>query len=122
GARLRVGGVDDLWTGEQHLGAALADATANDACLLLCHNPDYVETLRDRRVGLVLSGHLHGGQIVVPGFGYHLLPSKYGTKYLHGPARPPYPQVYVSRGLGTTGLPLRFRCRPEINLLTLASA
>jgi predicted MPP superfamily phosphohydrolase len=122
GTRLRLGGVDDLWTGEQHLGAALGDATAQDTCLLLCHNPDYVETLRDARVGLVLSGHLHGGQIVVPGLGYHFLPSKYGTKYLHGLVRTPYTQVYVSRGLGTTGLPLRFRCCPEINLLTLTAA
>ncbi|MBI1918317.1 MAG: metallophosphoesterase [Planctomycetes bacterium] len=122
GVRLRVGGVDDLWTGKQHLSAALGDATADDACLLLCHNPDYVETLRDRRVGLVLSGHLHGGQIVVPGLGYHCLPSKYGTKYLHGLVRTPYTQVFVSRGLGTTGLPFRFRCRPEIDLLTLAAA
>ena len=45
-----------------------------------------------------------------------------GTKYLHGLIRTPHTQVYVSRGLGTTGLPLRFRCRPEINLLTLAAA
>src|SRR5262249_30994997 len=109
-----------LWEGKQDLRAALGDATPDDCCLLLSHNPDYVETLRDRRVGLVLSGHMHGGQIVVPGLGYHRLPSKYGTQYLQGLIRPPYPQVYVSRGLGTTGLPFRFRCRPEINLLTLA--
>jgi len=120
GGRLRLGGVDDLWEGKQDLRAALGDATPDDCCLLLSHNPDYVETLRDRRVGLVLSGHMHGGQIVVPGLGYHRLPSKYGTKYLQGLIRTPYTQVYVSRGLGTTGLPFRFRCRPEINLLTLA--
>ena len=101
---------------------APADASATDACLLVSHNPDFAEKLRDSRVGLVLSGHMHGGQIVVPGLGYHRLPSKYGTKYLHGLVRTPYTQVYVSRGLGTTGVPFRFRCRPEINLLTLARA
>ncbi|HWG42288.1 MAG TPA: metallophosphoesterase [Gemmataceae bacterium] len=120
--RLRIGGVDDLWHGEQDLDAALDDATDKDACLLLSHNPDYAETLRDPRVGLMLSGHMHGGQIVVPGLGYHCLPSRYGLKYLQGLIRAPRTQVFVSRGLGTVGLPLRIHCRPEINLLTLAAA
>jgi uncharacterized protein len=120
GCRLRIGGVDDLWWGEQDLDAALGDATDGDACVLLSHNPDYAETLRDPRVGLVLSGHMHGGQIVVPGLGYHCIPSRYGLKYLQGLVRAPRTQVFVSRGLGTVGLPLRIRCRPEINLLTLA--
>ena len=122
GARLRVGGVDDFWEGEQDLDAALGNAGGRDACLLLSHNPDFVEGLTDRRVGLVLSGHMHGGQIVIPGVGYRRLPSLYGTKYLQGLVKTPYTQVYVSRGLGTTGVPLRFRCRPEINLLTLKTA
>jgi uncharacterized protein len=122
GSRLRIGGVDDLWQGEQDLGAALGDATARDTALLLCHNPDYVEKLRDRRVGLVLSGHTHGGQIVIPGVGYHRIPSKYGTRYLHGLVQTRCTQVYVSRGLGTTGLPFRFRCPPEISLLRLIPA
>jgi len=120
GGRLRVGGVDDLWSARQDLEAALGDAGGEDACLLLCHNPDYAEKLRDRRVGLVLSGHMHGGQIVLPGVGYRRLPSRYGTKYLQGLVRAPATQVFVSRGVGTVGLPLRFRCRPEVNLLTLA--
>src|SRR5262245_9955822 len=82
--RLRIAGVDDLWEGRQDLDAALADATSSDACLLLSHNPDYAETLTDRRVGLVLSGHTHGGQILLPGNGYDHVPSRYGAKYLAG--------------------------------------
>jgi predicted MPP superfamily phosphohydrolase len=121
GSRLRLGGVDDLWHGEQRLNAALGDATVDDACLLLSHNPDYAETLTDPRVGLVLSGHVHGGQIVIPGLGYHGIPSRYGLKYLQGLVQAPHTQVFVSRGLGTVGLPLRFRCPPEINLLTLTA-
>src|SRR5205085_218693 len=61
GARLRLGGVDDLWDGTQLLNAALDGARPGDCCLLMAHNPDYVEHLRDRRVGLVVSGHTHGG-------------------------------------------------------------
>lgn len=122
GHRLRLGGVDDLWHGEQDLDAALGDATDRHACILLCHNPDYAETLRDPRIGLMLSGHMHGGQIVIPGLGYHGIPSRYGLKYLQGLVKAPRTQVFVSRGLGTVGLPLRIHCRPEINLLTLAAA
>jgi predicted MPP superfamily phosphohydrolase len=113
--------VDDLWHGQQDLDAALGDATDDDACVLLCHNPDYAEKLRDRRVGLMLSGHMHGGQIVLPGLGYHCIPSRYGLKYLQGLVQAPCTRVFVSRGLGTVGLPLRIRCRPEINLLTLTA-
>jgi hypothetical protein len=119
GDRLRLAGIDDLWYGRPDLGTALGDATESDACVLICHNPDFLEKLTDRRVGLVLAGHMHGGQIVVPGLGYHRLPSKYGAKYVQGLVKTPYSQVFVSRGLGTVGLPIRFNCRPEIVLLTL---
>jgi uncharacterized protein len=122
GARLRVGGVDDLWEGRQDLNAALGEAGADDCCLLLCHNPDYVEHLQDRRVGLVLSGHTHGGQVILPAVGIRRVPSRYGKKYAAGLVRTPWTQVFVTRGLGTSVVPIRIRCRPEINLLTLTAA
>src|SRR5262249_40921233 len=62
GDRLLLGGVDDLWEGSPDADLALGDATAQDACLLVSHNPDFAEHLRDDRVGLVLAGHTHGGQ------------------------------------------------------------
>jgi predicted MPP superfamily phosphohydrolase len=117
-ARFLVAGVDDLWTGRADAEAALAEARPEDACLLVSHNPDLAESLRDPRVGLVLSGHTHGGQVVFPG-GAPFVPSRYGQKYLHGLVRAPEALVYVSRGLGTSGLPVRFCSRPEINLITL---
>jgi len=121
-SRLRIGGVDDYWEGVQDIPSALGDAGDDDACILLCHNPDFVETITDRRVGLVLSGHTHGGQVVLPGPYAPYVPSRYGTKYLHGLVATPHTQVYVSRGLATVGPPLRFGARPEISLLTLAPA
>ena len=121
GQRLRIGGVDDLWTGVQNLPAALGDASITDATILLSHNPDYVETLTDPRVGLVLSGHTHGGQVVFPGLYAPFVPSRYGMKYLHGLVETPVTQVYVSRGLATTGPPIRIGARPEISLLTLTA-
>jgi predicted MPP superfamily phosphohydrolase len=119
GARLRIAGVADLWTDEPDLTAALGDATLDDAVLLLSHNPDFVESIRDPRVGLVLSGHTHGGQVVVPGFGAPIVPSRYGQKYLRGLVQGPCAQVFITRGVGTITPPVRLLCRPEIVLITL---
>jgi predicted MPP superfamily phosphohydrolase len=119
GARLRVCGIGDLWTDHQDLPAALGDASKRDAVILLSHNPDFAEKLRDDRVGLMLSGHTHGGQVVMPGYGAPIVPSRFGQKYLHGLVRGPACQVFVTRGVGTAGPPVRFLCRPEIVLITL---
>lgn len=81
---LTVGGTGDLWRSKQHLDRALAGVRKPGSALLLQHNPDYVETLTDERVGLVLSGHTHGGQCVLPGIGAPILPSRYGQKYAAG--------------------------------------
>jgi predicted MPP superfamily phosphohydrolase len=121
GCRLRIAGVDDLWYGEPDLDAALGDTTPADTSLLLCHNPEVVETLHDRRVGLVLSGHTHGGQVHLPLLGAPWIPSRYGQKYAAGLVRTAWTQVLVSRGLGTVGLPFRLGSPPEINLLTLTT-
>jgi uncharacterized protein len=117
--RLRICGVGDLWTDRQDLDAALGDATERDTTILLSHNPDFVETIRERRVGLVLSGHTHGGQVVVPGFGAPIVPSQYGQKYLAGLVQGPCCRVFVTRGAGTVTPPVRFLCRPEVVLITL---
>jgi predicted MPP superfamily phosphohydrolase len=118
-ARLRVAGVGDLWTEEQDLGLALGDTRPDETCLLLCHNPDYTEQILDPRVGLVLSGHTHGGQVQLPVVGAPITPSRCGQKYLQGLVRTPYTQVYISRGVGTIWPPVRFYCRPEIVLIRL---
>jgi uncharacterized protein len=119
--RLRVGGVDDLWRGKPDVTPAVGGATAADACLLVSHNPDVAETLTDRRVGLMLSGHTHGGQVIAPGLRNPFIPSRYGEKYSHGLVEAPATTVYVSRGLGLTGLPVRYNCPPELTLLTLTA-
>ncbi len=116
GTRLRICGVGDLWTDYQDLESALGDATENDAVLLLSHNPDFVETIRDRRIGLVLSGHTHGGQIVVPGYGAPIVPSHFGQKYLYGLVEGPCCPVVVTPGVVTITPLVRFLCRPELVL------
>jgi predicted MPP superfamily phosphohydrolase len=117
--RLRIGGVGDLWTQHQDLGRALGDASREDAVVVLSHNPDMAETLPDDRVGLLLCGHTHGGQVVVPGYGAPRVPSRYGQKYLQGLVQGPRCQVFVTRGVGTVSPPVRLFCRPEVVLITL---
>jgi len=119
GARLRIGGVGDLWCDKPDVARALGDATDRDASIVLSHNPDVAETLQDPRVGLMLSGHTHGGQVVVPFYGAPIVPSSYGQKYLHGLVQGPSCQVFVSRGVGTVTPPVRLFCPPEVILITL---
>jgi predicted MPP superfamily phosphohydrolase len=120
GARLWLCGVDDFWWGTQNLPAALGPTKTSDAVILLSHNPDYVEEIHDGRVGLVLSGHTHGGQVDLPIIGPPVVPSLYGQKYAHGLVRGPVTQIFVTRGVGTITPPVRLFCKPEIVLATLA--
>ena len=119
GSRLRICGVGDLWCDRQFPGPALGDATDTDAVIMLSHNPDFAERIRDPRVGLILSGHTHGGQVVIPGYGAPIVPSQFGQKYLHGLVEGPVCQVFVSRGVGTVTPPVRLFCPPEVAILTL---
>jgi predicted MPP superfamily phosphohydrolase len=121
GSRFRLAGVDDLWMGQVNMGEALGDARPEDACLVVSHNPDVAEKLRDDRVGLMISGHTHGGQVVFPNGEAPFVPSQYGQKYLQGVCHAPATTVYVSRGLGCTSVPVRFGSRPELTLITLKS-
>lgn len=117
---LYVAGLDDLRNGRPDLGATLRDRPAAGATVLLSHNPDVLPQV-PTDVGLTLSGHTHGGQVVLPGVGALQTSSRYGDRFLagwvQGPAR-----GYVSRGLGVTGLPVRVNCPAELTILDLAPA
>ncbi|HEX2863770.1 MAG TPA: metallophosphoesterase [Deinococcales bacterium] len=112
-----LGGVDDLWTGLPDAALAFQDAPEDAAWLLLSHNPDYLPRVPER-VDLTLSGHTHGGQIVLPVLGPVYTGSSYGARFAAGLVRGPA-LGYVSRGLGATTLPVRFACPPEIAILDL---
>jgi hypothetical protein len=111
--------VDDLWWGKPDLDTALRQVPDGAAVVLLCHNPDFAESHPDPRVGLMLSGHTHGGQVYLPQSGSPWIPSRHGDKYRAGLVQGPAARVFVSRGLGESGVPVRLNCPPEINLLTL---
>ena len=120
--RLAIGGVDDLWTGDQEPERAFAHVPPGVPRILMSHNPDYAETLPEGlRVDLMVSGHTHGGQVWLPLRGAPLLPSRYGQKYRAGMVEGPACRVYVTRGIGTISPPVRFLCRPELTVLTLTA-
>ena len=121
---LCLAGVGDQWEDVQLFDAALGDAPLNVPRLLLSHNPDVAEDTRlfRHRVDLMLSGHTHGGQCWVPGLGTPITPSKFGSKYASGLVQGPSCPVFISRGIGTTILPMRFAIPPEIALIDLHAA
>ncbi len=121
GARLRVCGVGDISTGSPDPATALGDAGAGETAVVLTHNPDLVEEMFDPRIGLVLCGHTHGGQVVIPGLDWApVVPSRFDQKYLHGLRRAPSgAPVFITRGVGTILPPVRVNCPPEVALLTL---
>ncbi len=121
GERLWLAGVADPVCSVPNLDLAVP-ASPDGPVLLLCHAPDFADTVLAHRrgplVNLMLSGHTHGGQIRLPLLGPLILPSG-GQKYVEGYFRFGAMQLYVNRGIGTVGLPLRLNCPPEITLFTL---
>ncbi len=130
GATLALAGVDDPTNDKDRLADALAGLPADLCTLLLMHTPDGVAEAVFRGVDLVLSGHTHGGQVALPFFGPLYTHSLLGRRMSHGyyagkklrrivGIRPGHTQLYVTRGLGVSGLALRFLTRPELTILTL---
>ena len=120
-SRLWLCGMDDCNAGTPDMQAALKGASSDAFVMALMHNPHYVDFLHDPRIGLVLCGHTHGGQINLPLLGRPFLPSGC-EKYPCGLIQGPMSKVFVSTGIGTVFPPMRYHCPPEIALLTLAAS
>lgn len=120
GSSLHMAGVDDVLFGVPDLARALGDIPTDEAVILLAHEPDFADETAAYPVGLQLSGHSHGGQVRLPLIGAILTP-KLSQKYVQGlyKVKDTSLQVYTSRGLGTTILPIRLFCRPEVTVITL---
>ncbi|MFM1653107.1 metallophosphoesterase [Brevibacillus sp. B_LB10_24] len=123
GKNFYIAGVDDVLHGKPDLQQALRGIPEGSFTILLSHEPDFADYAGGFPVDLQLSGHSHGGQVRLPFIGPILTP-EYGQKYPDGLQRVEGASllVYTNRGIGTTILPIRFFCRPEITLLTLRSA
>lgn len=110
-----LGGVDDYMVGKTDVPAALKGSFPDEMKLLLAHNPIIFREAARLGVDLTLSGHTHGGQIRVRDTERNIIPRrrKAGLHRLRGS------QVYITRGIGTVVLPIRYQCPPEISLLEL---
>jgi len=114
-----LAGLDDGWSGEADLEAALENAPSETPVVLLVHEPDLADIYSlDGRVALQLSGHSHGGQVRIPGFGALVLPYL-GKKYDFGLYKVNDMWLYTNRGIGNISVPFRYNCPPEITEFTL---
>ncbi len=94
----------------------------NTARILLCHKPYFFERAVAGQFNVMLSGHTHGGQIVLADIlGVKITPAALASPYISGRYKMGDSLMYVSRGIGTVGLPVRVNCPPEVTLFTLRS-
>jgi predicted MPP superfamily phosphohydrolase len=120
GASFWLAGVDDTMVGLEDLPLALAGSRSDEFKLLLAHNPVILRRAARSGVDLVLSGHTHGGQVAWRN--ERSASGRVRRRILRGLARRGETQIYVTRGLGTVVLPVRYGCPPEVTLLTLRRA
>lgn len=118
GARIWVGGSGDFYEDAVGIDAAFQETPPNECKVLLCHNPDAIDTPYRTEIDLVIAGHTHGGQVVVPFVGAPILPVR-NKRYSSGLVTTPRTRVFISRGIGWALLPVRFNCPPEIAVLQL---
>lgn len=119
GKTLYIAGVEDMDTRNIDLAKALTNT--NHPAILLTHTPDVFPFVTDKsnskitgKVDLTLAGHTHGGQVNIPFIGPLIVPSDYGKKYAQGLIKENGKTIFVTKGIGTSILPVRFNCTPEI--------
>jgi predicted MPP superfamily phosphohydrolase len=138
GAQFPIVGFADYWSREFHPTTVMEQLNPNLPRLVLSHNPDTAEDFKRWRVDLQLSGHTHGGQVVIPGYGPAARLLKQIRRHTPKPLQKYIPcarvvknwewsqgfhrvgsnQLYVNRGLGTY-FPGRLFCPPELTVITL---
>jgi len=116
---LPIVGLDDLRAGRPLLGPAFENIAPEMAQIVLSHNPRLLASISQRNA-LMLSGHTHAGQVLLPFMPQRVTPSDVAsTPHLKGWYRQGRAQLYVNTGLGSVHFPMRFRCPPEISVFTL---
>jgi uncharacterized protein len=118
GDGLWIAGVGDFRVRGANVSRALARVPADDAVVLLSHDPDVFPSVPGR-VALTLSGHTHGGQVGIPFLRRPFIPSHYGERYVHGHIEEGGRHLFVSSGVGTSGIPVRLLMPPEVVILSL---
>ena len=116
---LFLAGVDDTWTDRANMKLALAERPQGVPTLLLAHDPSLFPEAVQNRVDLTLSGHTHGGQVAFPIASRTLNPSRLYHRFVAGLYQMGSSTLYVSRGAGTTALPVRLNVPGEVSEITL---
>ncbi|BFM12691.1 metallophosphoesterase [Simiduia litorea] len=118
-------GISDYWEGAHDIDKALIGIDTTQPTLAFTHNPDIFPLIHEQ-VTLTIAGHTHGGQVYLPFIGRPIVPSAYGETYAIGTVAEQgtltTKQLFVSPGIGTSILPVRFLVPPEISVLTLLSS
>ena len=114
-------GIGDQWSGHPRPDRALVGVPAGATALGFTHNPDLFPLLPDR-FALLVAAHTHGGQVYLPFAGRLIVLSRYGQRYAIGHIVEGGRHLFVTPGLGTSILPVRFLVPPEVSLLVLRSA
>jgi len=117
--RIKIGGVSDYLLDKPDITPTINEVTCDDFIILVSHNPDYVESIKDQKINLMLSGHTHGGQVTIFGLYAPYIPSKYKQKYRTGHKLVNKINLIISNGIGVIGLPIRFFARPQIVVVDL---
>lgn len=113
-----VAGLADLWTRVPDIERALRAVPAGETVILLTHSPDVFPDV-PARVGLTLAGHTHGGQVALPLIGPPIVPSAFGQRYAAGLVEEGGRRLFVTPGVGTSIVPVRFGVPPEVSVLRL---
>jgi hypothetical protein len=117
GKRFWLGGIADFWTRNPEIEGTLAQVDDTDPVVLITHNPDIFPDVPER-VGLTIAGHTHGGQVYLPVIGTLVTTSKLG--YNAGDFLEHGHHLFVTTGIGTSIVPVRFGMPPEIVILTIS--
>jgi uncharacterized protein len=113
-------GLADLWTRPQRIQETVDKVPAESNIVAITHNPDIFPHL-PRNVAILLAGHTHGGQVNIPIIGRPFEPSEFGQRYAAGHVFENGHHLFVTTGIGTSILPIRFGVPPEIAVLTIRS-
>lgn len=114
-----IAGIDDLFSGEPDMEAALSGLEPGTPTILLSHRPEIFPQAAALRIQVILSGHYHGGQIKLSFWGTDISLAHLRSPYPEGLYRIDASHLYVSRGIGTTFTPIRLNAPPEVTLFHL---
>jgi uncharacterized protein len=118
GQAVWLAGLADAWTNQTNVRGTLAQVTDESPVIALTHNPDLFVRIPPR-VAITLAGHTHGGQVKLPFVGRLRVPSMYGQRYAAGHVVEDNRHLFVTTGIGTSIIPVRFGVPPEVVFLTL---